>query len=522
MAHKDKKPKPPLAPAAPASQPAPAALPRRQAMLWAAVILIVYAAALVYRSDRVPAGLNNDVAEEALRGLYLVEGHHFEVITFAVGNSAETLYLYLMGAAIRLLGPTTVALHLLSWIFCLACLWMIWKLLERIRDTVPAWIPLLTAACSIWLFHYARTGLRAISAPFFLCAFALLLDRVERRPEDRIAGLASGAVLGLGIYGYTSARVLPIAFVLYVAYRLFREAGSKGSLLRRYAPIAVGAFVISIPNLIFFVRQPAAFLSRGSYVLTASGGARVTNVFWTALFPLYYPEVYRSFLGAYHYFDGVSAGLSDSGFNPVHPIFAAALIFGLYGARRYLDRPAAIFLLAAWVTTVLALGIAGPSLTRLLVILPVILVFAALGFDQLRRWNSRLWIAAMMLILFAGVSDGYAYLSGRGEAAAYYAASATAIGQQAAALARQGRRVLCIVSRDASVVRLLTHGMEDRVKITEFYQRPLNPGELALNEFRPDVLLVENAPEFREFADRVPANLRTAKERFTSITIPAR
>jgi len=46
--------------------------------------------------------MNNDVAEEALRGLYLVEGRHIEPMTFAVGNSAETLYLYLVGAAAQL------------------------------------------------------------------------------------------------------------------------------------------------------------------------------------------------------------------------------------------------------------------------------------------------------------------------------------------------------------------------------------------------------------------------------------
>ena len=200
-----------------------------------------------------------------------MNGGHFEVITFAIGNSAETLYLYLMGAAMGLLGPTTFGLHLLSWIFAIACIWMIWKLAERITDGVPAWIPLLTAACSIWLFHYARTGLRAISAPFFLCAFALLLDRVERRPADRGAGLICGAVLGLGIYGYTSARVLPIAFVPVLW--LTGWSGRVGRARHYYAVYADrgGGFAISIPNVIFFLRQPAAFLSRGSYVLTASG-----------------------------------------------------------------------------------------------------------------------------------------------------------------------------------------------------------------------------------------------------------
>ena len=63
------------------------ASPIRVAILIAAT-LTAYLAALFYRREQIPAGLHNDVAEEALRGLYLVDGHHFEVITFSLGHSA--------------------------------------------------------------------------------------------------------------------------------------------------------------------------------------------------------------------------------------------------------------------------------------------------------------------------------------------------------------------------------------------------------------------------------------------------
>ena len=74
----------------------------------------MYAAALMYQRESVPSGMNNDVAEEALRGLYLIEGHHFEVLTFSIGNSAETLYLYLVGVAAHILGPGTPAIQLVG------------------------------------------------------------------------------------------------------------------------------------------------------------------------------------------------------------------------------------------------------------------------------------------------------------------------------------------------------------------------------------------------------------------------
>jgi hypothetical protein len=79
-------------------------------------IFAAYAALLLYAHGRVPPGLNNDVAEEALRGIYLVGGHHLEVITFAVGFSAETLYLYLIpgSGAFRPRWDATEALFITS------------------------------------------------------------------------------------------------------------------------------------------------------------------------------------------------------------------------------------------------------------------------------------------------------------------------------------------------------------------------------------------------------------------------
>jgi hypothetical protein len=175
----------------------------------------------------------------------------------------------------------------------LACIWLIWKLVERIADSIPPWIPVLTAACSLWLFHYARSGLRAICSPFFLAAFTLLLDRAERRPNDRAAGLLCGAVLGLSIYGYTSNRALAIAFVGYAAFRLIRQWKTEVRLARLYSTIALGALVVSIPNLLFFLRQPRDFLFRGSYVLRGGMSDWAVNT----MGPSCFRSTTRTFIG---------------------------------------------------------------------------------------------------------------------------------------------------------------------------------------------------------------------------------
>ena len=482
---------------------------RRNALAAVAAIFSAYAALLLYAHGRTPPGLNNDVAEEALRAVYLVAGHHFEVITFAVGNSAETLYLYLVGGMIQLFGRSILPIQLVSWIFALACIWLVWKMVERVADTVPAWVPVLASASSIWLFHYAMAGLRAIAAPVFLGAFALLLDRVERGADRKIA-LLCGAVLGLSIYAYTSARLLPIAFVLYAAFRLARNWGGKAVLLRRYGAILAAAFVVSIPNLVFFLRRPADFLFRGSYVLRGTAADRVINIVWTALMPFYYPEAYRRIFSPSFQLDTVSGALTLSGFNPVHPVLAIALIVGLTQVKRRLDQPIVTYLIAVWLTAVLTLGFAGPSLTRLLILLPVYLVLAALGIGFVLEKRAVLWIPVLLVMLFAGARDYYQYTSGSGpgsEAYAYYFnPAATAIGETAHTLGSQGQRVLSVVSRDASVVKYFTGDQAAHQRIAEFYERPIDLS-LSLGEFRPNLLLVEDTPAFQSFTSHLSPQL---------------
>jgi hypothetical protein len=486
--------------------PTPAAGAPARFPLPSLIIPAVYIAALVYARDWIPVGLNNDAAAEGLRGLYLVGGPHFEVITFSVGNSAETLYLYLDGVMAKLLGPTTLSLQLTGWLFALACMLLVWKLVERISSTVPAWVPLLTTACSLWLFHYARSGLRAISAPVFLAAFTLLLDRAERRPGERREGLLCGAILGLSIYAYTSARILPIAFLLYAAQRLVRSGNGRRGRLRVYAGVMLGAFIVSVPNFLFFVNHPHEFLSRGNYVLRGTAADNVINVVWSALCPLVYPDVYRTIAGRTFLFDGVSAGLTSAGFSPLHIVYSLALLLGIWQLRRFWNTVAANYLVCVWIASVLILGISGPSLTRLLILLPVYLVFVALGFGYVIEWRASARYIVLALVLWVGVNSGYEYLSGAGASPEYYGGPATAIGEAAASLGVQGRRVLCIIARDSSVVQFLTHNETTQIRIAEFYQRPLNAAELP-SDFLPDSLLVEKSPAFAQFLARIRPEL---------------
>jgi hypothetical protein len=138
----------------------------------------------------------------------------------------------------------------------------------------------------------------------------------------------------------------------------------------------------------------------------------------------------------------------------------------------------------------------------MLIMLPVYVVLAALGFGILVSKFPPLCTGTLILILWVGVSGSYAYFFRIGASQAYlvyFSPAATPMALRAAVLATQGRRVLCVLSKDGAVVDFLTHGQGDRVKTFDFYQRPLDPSQIPFKEFRPNDLLVESIPRFNIF-----------------------
>ena len=469
-----------------------------------AAALVLYLATLNFARDRVPAGLNNDVAEEALRGVSLLESGRFEAINlfgvgkggYRYGNSMETLFLYLLGVAARISGTTALSIHVTTWLFALATICLVCWTTWRLDPALPAWLPALLVLSSIWLFHYARSGLRAITAPVFLLSFALLLDQSEEMLSRWRVGLACGAVLGLSLYAYTSCRVLPIAFLIHGSARLWNARGQRRELLHRYAAVAAGLLIVSLPNLILLFRQPGTFLTRGSYVVRGGIPAAAINVMQTLLLPLYYAHK-ETAVGATNVFDGVSQALAVAGLRPIHPVVAAAFLIGLVRAWRRRGEPLVSFLLAAWVSATIALGISGPSLTRLLILLPFYLVIAALGFGTVLRFRgvAPLVAAALLLMTVAEARNYFVIFAQNPSSRHEYALNATAIGQRARALAMDGARVTCVVAANANVVNFLTHDVQDRVEVLEFMRRPTTTSEIPLMlQFRPQVILLEHDP----------------------------
>ncbi len=447
---------------------------RRDRLALAAAAL-GYAALLLYRFRTVPDGLVNDTAEEMLKGLALVEQHRLEVMTTTLGYSAETLWLYVMGLSASLLGPTVAAAVLPSAVAAVLTAVSVSLLVRELEPEAPAASAFLLAAGSAWLFHYGRSGLRVAAAALFCALTGLLLSRACRAPARPRAFFLAGAAAALGTYVYTTCRALPVAVLAAAVWNSFRAGPESRPEARRAAGAALlGIFLFSLPNLASLATHPHEFLERGRYVYVGSAHDRVANTLATLAVPFGFPDAYRGLSGTGPAYDadGVSATFTAAGMNPV-PLWVTLLAaVGLATTVRRWRDPSSVFLLGLLVLVLAVLAPAGPSLSRLLILAPVLLALAGRGAASLGRFvPGRAAVPALVALGGAFSIGAYFKALGGSEPPPFVAVAATAIGERARSAAARGP-VACVVSRDANVVRYLAHGTP--TSVVEFYGVPFD------------------------------------------------
>ena len=121
----------------------------------------------------------------------------------------------------------------------------------------------------------------------------------------------------------------------------------------------------------------------------------------------------------------------------------------------------------------------------MLILLPAVVVCASLAAARLPR------LVFAAIVAFVAAWHGYAYFVRFPKNVAaqfWFSPAATPIGKRAAEL--RGERVLCIVTKDANVVRYLA----PQAAIAEFYNRPYDAREVP--EVEPEVVLIEADPRF--------------------------
>jgi len=466
------------------------------------LVAAAYLAALVYRYDTKPGPPCNEVVEEALSGYLMLAEHDLRPIYTALNpNGHEVLHVVAIGALAHLFPGDQLAILIPAWLSAIALLILLALFARRSGGLVDEWLLLAFAVSCLWLFHYSRTGLRATSSPALLLAFALVLEHAWRRRPGGV-DLAAGMLLAAGTYAYSSLRLAVVAFAVFAVLELgaaFRRSRGEGVATAHKVALVAGGFLLAFSwAAVWAVREPGTFFGRGLYVFRGGVADRLANALWTVLLPVRYDDQYLALAGPRHIFDSVALGLPNAGLSAIPPLLGVVSLVGLVVALRSWRESAAMrYLLIAYGGFVVLLGSAGPSLTRLFAVFPILVICGALALTRLVRGRPTARIAVLVSLLLLATWECVAYL--RSDVVSDptrpgASAMSTAVGRRAREVSERGARPLCVVGRERNVVRFLTIGHWDRVRIEEFHERAVSLGELRPALEGAEVVLVDDTP----------------------------
>jgi 4-amino-4-deoxy-L-arabinose transferase-like glycosyltransferase len=219
------------------------------------LLAILAGAALLRCCDlaSLPPAHYRDVALTATDALRAAAGHPRLHFTYDEG-----LYADLMGGLFRLIGPSDVAVRLPGAIFGLLTCWGVYLLGAALGDARAGVWGAGLLAVSLWHLILSRSGFRAVLLPLLLVvSMALLVEALRRGGRVRFA--AAGALFGLGVHVYPAVRFAPfILLPLWLAER--RRDAPRLRRARGGLALFVGAaFLVALPMLVHYVRNPQDF-----------------------------------------------------------------------------------------------------------------------------------------------------------------------------------------------------------------------------------------------------------------------
>lgn len=408
-----------MRPHAPAADRKRALSPRSKGLLLVA-ILVVAAFLRFYRIGSLPPGDGYDPAYYGVDALRILDGARPIFLESNFGR--EVLFSYLVTLSVALFGVGPPAIHIAAAFVGLLTVVALFLLGEELFAEESGALgeygglgAALVVAVSYWHLNWSRFGVRAILVPLFSALVFYFLWR-GLRTERRWTFVAAGIALGLSVYTYQAARILPVLVVLAFVFVALR----RGRVLRRDVVnlliVALVSILVFAPLGLYFLEHPAAFTQRVEQTVVfdpAQGwGANLRALgreFWETVLVF-------SFRGddePIHNLPGRPA------LNPfLSVLFFLGLVFAVVRARR----PRYAFLLA-WLMVMASpaiLSTHGPATKRAIGTFPAVMLLLAVGglatWDALKRWLARYATGRAALargVLFVALATGLLYSGAR-------------------------------------------------------------------------------------------------------------
>ncbi|MGB7538546.1 MAG: glycosyltransferase family 39 protein [Anaerolineales bacterium] len=401
-----------------------ASLQKGVTLSWWSLLVILSFSVLVFTRTvdmaSVPPEMTSDHVEKLINVNEILQGKTY--IFFPNNGGREALEFYLVAFVSQVFGTgiSFLSLKIVSVAVGILTLPFLYLLGREIADRRVGLLAMILGGVGYWPDMISRIGLRLPLAMLF-CAATLYFFYKALRRRSWNDFLRAGAALGIGLYGYTPIRVVPVALaVILILFLLHPE--SKGS--RKWATagflVVLGTMtLLFLPFLRYAVEFPADFWMRTTtrifpgetFSITVLIDTFISNV-WIALQMFSWNDGVGWFncVPLRPALDVIAGGLFHLG-------FIGMLVWGL---KKKSWEALSLFSLVPvlLLPTILALAIPNenPSLARAIAAVPVVFLLPALtlvlAVDFLRGMvpgRRGIWVGAAFasILVVAGAAQDF-------------------------------------------------------------------------------------------------------------------
>jgi 4-amino-4-deoxy-L-arabinose transferase-like glycosyltransferase len=224
-----------------------------------ALLLVAFAMRTAWLAE-VPPGLHHDeviyasIAEKALGGGWS--------IFYAEGQGREGFYIPFLAAALKWLGTGTFALRVPSVFLSVLGLCAVYALTRRLFGSFAALFALAEMSFTFWSLFPGRVALRAVTEPLVAALAAYALWKAISNSKSQISSvkvgqfMVAGCLIGLTVYTYRGARVLPGIVLLLPLYLVLFDRPMLRRAWRGLLMCAVVVVLVAAPLVILLITHP--------------------------------------------------------------------------------------------------------------------------------------------------------------------------------------------------------------------------------------------------------------------------
>jgi hypothetical protein len=232
----------------------------RQEILTLGMVLGLALFARGYDLGHLPPAIHGDEAQFGLNARTVLHGE--QPTLFAVGWYQFPIVSFAAQAGImRLFGDDIAGLRLSSALFGALTLLPVYLLARSMFDRRVALASAALMAVGHWPVHFGRLGINNIQATFF-AAWAVYLAWRALRTQHRLDYALTGLALGLGLYTYYAARLMPLIVGAVLGLAVWRNRSRWRQYLPGLLALVIAGTLTIAPQLVYFAKHPEPLVSR--------------------------------------------------------------------------------------------------------------------------------------------------------------------------------------------------------------------------------------------------------------------